>query len=194
MVWLKPSMNLPIKSSILSKFQNSNLAQKMKFSVFVLCNKFLCMNLNGSFSQKFHWNGFLSGLEFAYCEAPKSMRSLVTSLFFIANGIGSFLGSILILIGDKVGLEILPGGKQPSKYQVPQLGKSCLPYFFFFLAGINFLNWIAFLIHGLRKSRCKRANANAVSTLIQNSLEESLVKRDFEKTNGARRNQKKWRR
>lgn len=175
------------------------MGQKMKFSkslmeylIFVLCNKFLCMNLNGSFSQKFHLNVcFLSGLEFAYCKAPKSMRSLVTSLFFIANGIGSFLGSILILIGDKVGLEILPGGKQRSKYQVPQLGENNLPYFFFFLAGINFLNWIAFLIHGLRKSKCKRANANAVSTLIQNSLEESLVKRDFEKTNCARRNQEK---
>ena len=116
------------------------------------------------------------------------MRSLVTSLFFIANGIGTFLGSILILIGDEINLRILTDENQPSKYQVPQLGKNNLPYFFFLLAGLNFLNWIAFLIYGLRKSKCRRRNANAVSTLIQNSLEESLVKRDFEKTNGARRN------
>ena len=134
---------------------------------------------------------FLSGLEFAYCEAPKSMRSLVTSLFFIANGIGTFLGSIMILIGDLIGLEILPGGKQSSKYQVPQLGRNNLPYFFFFLAGLNILNWIVFLIYGFRKSRCKRLHANAVSTFIQNSLEESLVKRDFAKTNSARRDHKK---
>ena len=119
------------------------------------------------------------------------MRSLVTSLFFIANGIGSFLGSVMLWIGDLFHLKILPDGKQPSKYQVPQLGKNNLPYFFFFLAGLNFLNWIAFLIYGLRKSKCKRLSANAVSTFIQNSLEESLVKRDFVKTKSARRDHKK---
>ena len=119
------------------------------------------------------------------------MRSLVTSLFFIANGIGSFLGSVMLWIGDLFHLKILPDGKQPSKYQVPQLGKNNLPYFFFFLAGLNFLNWIAFLIYGLRKSKCNRLNANTVSTFIQNSLEESLVKRKFVKAKSARRDHKK---
>jgi len=46
----------------------------------------------------------ITGLEFAYCQAPKRMQSVVTGMFFIANGLGSMFGSLifeLISLADR---------------------------------------------------------------------------------------------
>ena len=37
----------------------------------------------------------VSGLEFSYCRAPRSMQSFVTSLFFIVNGFGALLTTFI---------------------------------------------------------------------------------------------------
>ena len=94
----------------------------------------------------------VSGLEYAYCQAPKSMQSLVTGLFFIVNGIGSMLGSLLIVIGNQTRWPLLPI-QTPSKDQRKPIGhlKGNLHLFFFSLAVINLLNWIFFVVFAYRR-------------------------------------------
>ena len=104
------------------------------------------------------------------------MQSLVTSVFFMVNGIGAFLGSLMIAIGNACGMYII-GKHKEKRLFIPAL-KGYLHYFYYFLAGLNFLNWIAFVIYGIRrrKRKQKRQLEHTVAAYIQGSLEASLRK------------------
>ena len=85
----------------------------------------------------------VSGLEFAYREAPKTMQSFVMGLFFFANSAGSLLGGGLF--------ELCSLGKNRwtpnlvANLAVQNL-QDHLYYYFFLLAGLLFVTWIIFLV------------------------------------------------
>ncbi len=85
-----------------------------------------------------------TGLEYAYCKAPRKMQAIVTGLFFIANGIGSMLGSVIIELGNLTAYRFF-GTKdtdQDGKVILNLTGN--LQYLFFGLAVLNFVNLLFF--------------------------------------------------
>ena len=86
----------------------------------------------------------ISGLEFAYKEAPKTMQSFVMGLFFFAKSAGSLLGGGLF--------ELCSLGKHrwtprlTNKHLIVQDLRHHLSYYFFLLAGLLFVTWIIFLV------------------------------------------------
>lgn len=42
------------------------------------------------------------GLEFAYNQAPKSMRSLIQAMFLLASALGSYVGSAIVAIVNAI--------------------------------------------------------------------------------------------
>lgn len=85
----------------------------------------------------------VSALEFAYKEAPKSMHSFVMGLFFFVQSAGSLLGGGLYEL-----CSLGEHGWTPSlndRYSTAKL-KGHLNYYFFLLAGLQFVTWIIFLL------------------------------------------------
>eukprot|EP00794_Sanderia_malayensis_P013920 gene13920-15372_t len=83
----------------------------------------------------------MTGLEFAYCKAPRKMQAIVTGLFFIANGIGSMLGSLIVEIGTLAKKFV---STQVEQGKVIQNIDANLDYLFFGLALLNLINLIFF--------------------------------------------------
>lgn len=84
----------------------------------------------------------VTALEFAYKEAPKSMQSFVMGLYFFAQSAGSLLGGALFELCS-LGEDSWTGGLD-EQYTTPEL-KGHLDYYFFLLAGLQFVTWIIFL-------------------------------------------------
>lgn len=81
----------------------------------------------------------VSALEFAYKEAPKSMQSFVMGLFFFTQSLGSLLGGLLYELCS------LGNGWTPSWDDKERSLKKNLNYYFFLLAGLQFITLIIFL-------------------------------------------------
>ena len=136
---------------------------------------------------------FVSVLEFAYCDAPKRMRSTVMSLFDIAIPVGALLGVAFMSTGKAVGLHILPYYTYKLVTEVSQYDGNCtnaslvavaateirhqgnLHYYFFLLATLNSINLIAFLIYGVRKSRRAKLDEDDLTAFIRANLYGSLT-------------------
>lgn len=84
------------------------------------------------------------------------------------------MGAALVAIGNIVGLGILKGGDTKGRNTLQLKGN--LHYFFFFLAALNLLNWIAFAIFGIRRAKKKKRKEfeRTVAAFVQGSLEASL--------------------
>ncbi|KAL9981184.1 hypothetical protein ACROYT_G009854 [Oculina patagonica] len=83
----------------------------------------------------------VGALEFAYKESPKSMQSFVMGLFFFTRSAGSLLGGglyELCTLGEHRWIPSLD-----VRFNEPKLGAH-LNYYFFLLAGLQFLTWIIF--------------------------------------------------
>lgn len=116
----------------------------------------------------------MTGLEFAYCQAPKKMQAIVTGLFFIANGVGSMLGSLILEIAElSHGYFISP---PPSGQETTIANEQGHLYVFFFgLAGLNFLNLGGFALFCWKrraKGKAERTH-QTVDEFIKNSLDKS---------------------
>lgn len=117
------------------------------------------------------------------------MKSTVMSLFDIAIPAGALLGVALMLTGKAVGLNILPyyttlvtGSKYDgnsthhlfiSVTHIAHQGN--LHYYFFLLATLSFINLIAFLIYGVRKTRRAKLDEDDVTAFIRVNLYGSLT-------------------
>lgn len=94
-----------------------------------------------------------SGLQFAVTVAPKSMKAVVTGIFYFFSGVASFLGVAIVLILQKTNTWF-----QTSDYGDINCREQCylagnkpagdchLDYYFFTLAGIEAAGLILFLV------------------------------------------------
>eukprot|EP00057_Strongylocentrotus_purpuratus_P034683 XP_796185.3 PREDICTED: solute carrier family 15 member 4 isoform X2 [Strongylocentrotus purpuratus] len=76
----------------------------------------------------------ITGLEFAFSQSPKSLQAFITGIYFFYNGIGSYVGSLLVIIVNaaSAGHEWIPN----------DINKGHLEYYFFLLAGVIILNMV----------------------------------------------------
>lgn len=81
----------------------------------------------------------ITGLEFAYSQSPLALQGVIMGLFLLTTGLGSYVGSLLVLIVNSIseaaGSEWLP--------DEPNDGH--LEYFFLLLAGLMILNFCLYL-------------------------------------------------
>ena len=96
------------------------------------------------------------------------------SLFDIVIPIGALFGIVFILIGNAVGWKILPYNQSQDKTHASQYAGN-LHYYFFFLAALNSINLIAFLIYGVRKTRRAKLDEDDVTAFIRTNMYGSLT-------------------
>ncbi|XP_050408235.2 solute carrier family 15 member 4 [Patella vulgata] len=98
----------------------------------------------------------VAGLQFAVSMAPKSMKGIIMGLFYFTSGIGSFLGTAITGILNANKIWFVDGDDhgdincrlpcRPHDYTF-QANKSChLDYYFYFLAGVELIGLILFVI------------------------------------------------
>ncbi|XP_063969040.1 solute carrier family 15 member 4-like [Lytechinus pictus] len=79
----------------------------------------------------------ITGLEFAYSQSPDSMQGVIMGLFLMTTGLGSYLGSLLVIIVNAAS----------SGTWIPdEINDGFLEYFYFLLAGLMLLDFLVFLI------------------------------------------------
>lgn len=79
-------------------------------------------------------------MEFFYAEAPDAMRSLCTALALTTNALGSYLSTLLVSIVTKVTERHGKLGWIPDN-----LNRGHLDYFYWLLAILSFINFVAFV-------------------------------------------------
>uniref|UniRef100_A0A8C6E998 Solute carrier family 15 member 3 n=1 Tax=Moschus moschiferus TaxID=68415 RepID=A0A8C6E998_MOSMO len=95
----------------------------------------------------------ITGLEFAYSEAPRSMQGALMGIFFCLSGVGSLLGSSL------VALLSLPGGWLHCPEDTGNINKCRMDLYFFLLAGIQAAAALLFIMITARYERAAKGPA-----------------------------------
>ncbi|XP_013392509.1 solute carrier family 15 member 4 [Lingula anatina] len=80
----------------------------------------------------------ISGLEFAYSQAPAVLQGLIMGMFLLTNGLGNYLGSALIAIVNAATVD--------DPWYPNDINQGHLEYFFWLLAGLMVLNTLVFVV------------------------------------------------
>ncbi|XP_022090070.1 solute carrier family 15 member 4-like [Acanthaster planci] len=80
----------------------------------------------------------ITGLEFAYSQSPKAMQGVVMGLFLLTSGLGSYIGSLLVVVVNAITSE--------DEWIPDEINYGHLEYFFFLLAVIMTINFVCFLL------------------------------------------------
>lgn len=75
----------------------------------------------------------ITGLEFAYSQAPEYLKGVIMALFLSASGIGSYVANLLVAVVND------------TWYPAKDPNKGHMEYFFFMVAGLMTLNCLLFL-------------------------------------------------
>ncbi|GLJ35407.1 hypothetical protein SUGI_0712030 [Cryptomeria japonica] len=103
-------------------------------SIFILLPQFGLMGIAETFLE-------VAKLEFFYDQAPESMQSLGTSLYAASLGVGAFLNSVILTAVNNV-----TGRKGHQSWILDNVNASRFHYYYAFLAIVNSLNFIYFLV------------------------------------------------
>ncbi|KAG9446874.1 hypothetical protein H6P81_013002 [Aristolochia fimbriata] len=132
--------------------QHGTLGQKqtVPLTIFVLLPQFVLMGIADTFE--------VAKLEFFYDQAPEGMKSLGTSYFTTSLGVGFFLSSFLLKTVSEITKKHGHRG-----WILNNLNESRLDYYYLFLAGLNTLNFLFFLL----VSKFYVYNADVVESQIE---------------------------
>ncbi|XP_022792601.1 solute carrier family 15 member 4-like isoform X1 [Stylophora pistillata] len=75
----------------------------------------------------------ITGLEFAYSQAPEYLKGVIMALFLAASGIGSYVANLLVAVVNN------------NWYPAKDPNQGHMEYFFFMIAGLMTLNFLLFL-------------------------------------------------
>ncbi|XP_050394288.1 solute carrier family 15 member 4 [Patella vulgata] len=101
------------------------------FSVFIQVPQFALVGASEVFAS-------VSGLEFAFTQAPQSMQGFLTGLFFVASGLGSYVSTAI--------LRIVEASTKSDPWFPEDINNGKVENLFFLLAGLMCLNFIIFVI------------------------------------------------
>jgi len=79
----------------------------------------------------------ITGLEFAYDEAPPTMRSMVQSVYLLTTALGNYVGLLVVFIVNLA--------SQPRNWIGNDINESHLDLYFFTLAALGFINLFVFI-------------------------------------------------
>ncbi|PKA55746.1 Peptide transporter PTR2 [Apostasia shenzhenica] len=94
---------------------------------------------------------YVGQLEFFYDEGPDSLRSVSTAISLLTISLGNYLNSAVVMVVEAVTKK---WGRR--RWIADDLNEGHLDYFFWFLAGVSFLNFGAYLYFA-RRYTLKRA-------------------------------------
>lgn len=81
----------------------------------------------------------ITGMEFAYTEAPNMMKGVCMGLFLETTGVGSYVALLLIVI-----VKAVTGSDPPDSWFPNDINQGKTEYLFFMLAILLFLNFVLF--------------------------------------------------
>ncbi|KAK7279247.1 hypothetical protein RJT34_24294 [Clitoria ternatea] len=132
---------------------------QVPLSIFILLPQFILMGTADAFVE-------VAKIEFFYDQAPESMKSLGTSYSMTSIGIGSFISTFLLSTVSKITKE----HGHHHGWVLNNLNASHLDYYYAFLAVLNFLNFIFFIV--VTKFYVYRAEISDSIKVLEEELKE----------------------
>lgn len=117
-------------------------------SIFWQVPQFLCIGTSEVLAS-------ISGLEFAFDQAPKSLRGVIMAVFLLATAFGNYLGALVISIVNYI--------TRPNPWIPDNINDGRLDLYFLLLAGIAALNFLVYVVLALRYRGVEGASAMGLS-------------------------------